>query len=75
MLIANFVHKTWIYGSLDLKLSLITHNYLEWKSWRTHSVWLSETLAWISTGVGFRFAWYVCIVSKIAPKIRKLDGH
>ena len=34
------------------------YNYLKWKSQRNRSVWLSETLAWISTGVGNYFACY-----------------
>ena len=32
--------------------------FLKWNSQRNRSVWLSETLAWISTGVGHYFAFY-----------------
>ena len=53
-LIANYVHMTsvvcWSW------MNLIICNYLEWKSQWNRSVWLSETLTWISTGVGCCFA-------------------
>ena len=49
--IANYVHKTWLNGILVFTANLLTYNYLEWKPRRNRSVWLSETLARISTGV------------------------
>ena len=39
-------------------MNLLTYNYLKGKSPRNRSVWLSETLAWISTSVGHYFAFY-----------------
>ena len=39
-------------------MNLLTYNYLRWKSQRNRSLWLLETLAWISTGVGHYFAPY-----------------
>lgn len=33
-------------------MNLSTSKYLEWNARRNRSVWLSETSAWISTGVG-----------------------
>ena len=40
-------------------MNLLTYNYRKWKSQRNRSVWFSETLAWISTGVGRYFAFYL----------------
>jgi len=40
-----------------LKMNLKTY-YLKWNSRRNRSGWLSETMAWISTGVGCCFAFY-----------------
>ena len=39
-------------------MNLLTYNNLKWKSQRNRSVWLSETLAWTSTGLGHYFAFF-----------------
>ena len=51
-------------------MNLLTYNYLKWKSQRNRSVWLSEILAWISTGVGHYFAFYQKLPLKFLNLVR-----